>query len=121
MKKKILSLSLGLILLTGTSVLASPINTTSSGTTLYDFGDGKVSSTSGTVTTYAVDTIKATSSLYRGGILVNSVSDSEKNTHYVLASVPSVVKLSGVDYYAIGYHSATHNGATYTHTSTSPK
>ena len=121
MKKKILSLSLGLILLTGTSVLASPINTTSSGTTLYDYGDGKISSTSGTVTTYAVDTIKVTSSLYRGGILVNSASESDTNTHFVLASVPSAVKLSGITYSAIGYHSATHNGVTYTHTSTNPK
>ncbi|MCM3358072.1 hypothetical protein [Psychrobacillus sp. MER TA 171] len=119
MKKKILSLSLGLFLLTGTSAFAAtgPINTTSSNTTVYDFNDGEISSMSGTVTSYAVDTIKSKNLFYRGGTLLSENEEVDYNNHFVLAYSPDFKLIRGFTYYAAGIHTVIHNGVTYTHSS----
>lgn len=117
MKKKILSLLLGLCLLTGTSTFAAtgPINTTSSGTTFYDYNNGIIASMVGTYTNYTVAAIKAKNKMYAGSTLLGETESFDTNTHYVLAYSNAYSAYPGTTYIVYGTHTAIDKGVTYTH------
>lgn len=117
--RRILPITLILIfLLTGTSFAAGgPVN--SYGTTLYDFGDGYVSSMTGTSTWYNVDSVESRNSLFQGSTRMDLTIAKTYNNYYADAWSKSIPKLSGYQYQGYGYHIVIYKGVQYTMTSQS--